>query len=210
MRKTGVLLPLFLGVVLAQSVSGILGRVEENLSTPWQAVIQGKIQTPSGEEALLARVYALPKENLFRVEFEKPASLEGNFVVITEKEVWNYLFLTNQLVISPKEKAQIQGLGFTPLGDVKDLAERVSFRLVGEVRLEEGPAWKLLGQAKEGQGFAQMELYVPKADPRPVRFVFLDEEGKVLAHLRVTSFKRAPLKPQALLRYPKDAQVVRR
>lgn len=212
MRKTGVLLLLFLGMVLAQSASGILKRVEENLSTPWQAVIQGKIQTPSGEEALFARAYALPKENLFRVEFEKPASLEGNFVVITEKEVWNYLFLTNQLVISPKDKAQIQGLGFTPrgLGDVKDLAERVSFRLVGEVRLEEGPAWKLLGQAKEGQGFAQVELYVLKADPRPVRFVFLDEEGKVLAHLRVTSFNRAPLKPQALLRYPKDAQVVRR
>lgn len=213
MRKTGVPFLLFLlSVVLAQSVSEILERVEKNLSTPWQAIVQGKIQIPSGEEALLARVYALPKENLFRVEFEKPASLEGNFVVTTEKEVWNYLSLTNQLVISPKEKAQIQGLSFTSrgLGDVKDLTERVSFRLAGEVRLEEGPAWKLLGQAKEGQGFTQMELYVLKADPRPVRFVFLDEKGKVLADLRVTSFNRTPLKPQALLRYPKDAQVVRR
>lgn len=212
MRKTGVLLLLFLGVVLAQSVFEILKRVEENLSTPWQAIVQGKIQTPSGEEALLARAYALPQEKLFRVEFEKPASLEGNFTVLTEKEVWNYLYLTNQLVITPKERAQVQGLGFNPqgLGDVKTLTERVSFRLAGEVRLEEGPAWKLLGQAKEGQGFTQMELYVLKADPRPIRFVFLDEKGKVLADLRVTSFSRASLKPQALLRYPKDAQVVRR
>lgn len=203
---------LFLSIVWAQSVSEVLERVEKNLSTPWQAVVQGKIQTPSGEEALLVRVYALPQEKLFRLEFEKPASLEGNFTVLTEKEVWNYLYLTNQLVITPKERAQVQGLGFNPqgLGDVKALAERVNFRLVGEVRLEEGPAWKLVGQAKEEQGFTQVELYVLKADPRPVRFVFLGEKGKVLADLRVTSFNRTPLKPQALLRYPKDAQVVRR
>ena len=32
-----------------------------------------------------------------------------------------------------------------------------------------------LGQAKGNQGFAQLELYVLKADPRPVRFLFRDD-----------------------------------
>ncbi|MGC8903749.1 outer membrane lipoprotein carrier protein LolA [Thermus sp.] len=199
-------------LALAQTVAEILDRVEKNLSEPWQAVVQGTLQGPSGKEELRAQVFAIPKENLFRIEFLKPASLEGNFTVITEKEVWNYLYLTNQLVIAPKEKTQVQGLGFSPqgLGDLKALTERVSLRLWGEERLPEGAAWRLVGRAKEGQGFAEMELYVLKADPRPIRFVFKDEAGKVLAELKVAEFKRANLAPAQLKRYPKDAQVVRR
>ncbi len=208
---------LWLGVLLfplalAQTAAEILDRVEKNLSEPWQAVVQGTLQGPSGQEELRARVFAIPKENLFRIEFLKPASLEGNFTVITEKEVWNYLYLTNQLIVAPKERAQVQGLGFSPqgLGDLKALTERVTLRLSGEERLPEGAAWKLVGRAKEGQGFAEMELYVLKADPRPLRFVFKDEAGKVLADLRVVEFKRTSLTPAQLRRYPKDAQVVRR
>ncbi|WP_185747666.1 outer membrane lipoprotein carrier protein LolA [Thermus amyloliquefaciens] len=212
LEKTGVALFLALGLALAQSVVEILDRVEKNLQEPWQAVVQGQIQGPGGQEELRARVLAIPKEDLFRIEFQRPGSLEGNFTVITEKEVWNYLYLTNQLVVSSKEKAQVQGLGFSPqgLGDLKGLSQRVSLRLVGEERLPEGVAWKLVGQAKEGQGFASLELYILKADPRPVRFVFRDEAGRVLADLRVVEFKRASLRPQDLKRYPKDAQVVRR
>ncbi|MFN4073216.1 MAG: outer membrane lipoprotein carrier protein LolA [Thermus sp.] len=210
-KAWGVLL-LALGVALAQSVSEILDRVERNLQDPWQAVVEGQIQGPGGPEELKARVLAIPKENLFRIEFQKPGSLEGNFTVITEREVWNYLYLTNQLVVSPKEKAQVQALGFSPqgLGDLKGLSQRVSLRLLGEERLPEGVAWKLWGRAQEGQGFAALELYILKADPRPVRFVFRDEGGKVLADLRVVEFKKASLRPQDLKRYPKDAQVVRR
>lgn len=189
---------------LAQSVGEILDRVEKNLQDPWQAVVQGEIQGPSSREELRARVLAIPKENLFRIEFQKPGSLEGNFTVVTEKEVWNYLYLTNQLIISPKEKAQVQGLGFSPqgLGDLKVLSQRVSLRLAGEERIPEGAAWKLLGQAQEGQGFAGLELYILKVDPRPVRFLFRDEAGKVLADLRVVEFKRASLRPQDLKTLP--------
>uniref|UniRef100_A0A7V4AN12 Outer membrane lipoprotein carrier protein LolA n=1 Tax=Thermus tengchongensis TaxID=1214928 RepID=A0A7V4AN12_9DEIN len=212
MKRMLALLPLLFALALTQSATEILDRVEKNLQDPWQAVVQGLVQGPAGQEELRARVFALPKENLFRIEFQKPGSLEGNFTVITEKEVWNYLYLTNQLIISPKEKAQVQGLGFSPqgLGDLKGLSERVALRVVGEERLPEGVAWKLLGQAKEGQGFASLELYILKSDPRPVRFVFRDEAGKVLADLKVVEFKRAALRVQDLKRYPKDAQVVRR
>jgi len=212
MRLPLLTLFLFLAPALAQSVEEILDRVEKNLAEPWQAVVRGTFQGPSGPEELEARVYAIPKEDLFRMEFLKPASLEGNFTVITAKEVWNYLYLTNQLLISPREKAQVQGLGFSPqaFGDLRALAKEASLRLAGEERLPEGVAWKLLGQTRGNQGFAQVELYVLKADPRPVRFLFRDEGGRVLGDLRVVAFQRARLTPSALKRYPKDAQVVRR
>ena len=196
MRKLAAFLGLvgLLSLGLAQSAQEILDRVEKNLSTPWQATVQGRIQGPGGEEELLARVYALPQARLFRGEILKPGSLGGNFTVITEKE------------------AKIQGLGFAPqgLGDLKALSEQVDLRLEGEVRLPEGVAWKLVGRSKENQGFAAMELYILKADPRPLRFVFLDEKGKVLADLKVVEFKRTNLTEAQLKRYPKDAQVVRR
>ncbi|SDF06864.1 Outer membrane lipoprotein-sorting protein [Thermus arciformis] len=212
MRRAAALWLLAFLLALAQTTAEVLDRVEKNLSEPWQAVLQGTFQGPSGQEELKARVYAIPRENLFRIEFLKPASLEGNFTVVAGKEVWNYLYLTNQLVIAPLEKAQVQGLGFSPqgLGDLKALRERVEFRLLGEERLPEGVAWKLLGRPKESQGFAEVELYILKADPRPLRFVFKDEGGKALAGLRVVEFKRTSLTPAQLKRYPKDAQVVRR
>lgn len=204
---------LFLSALaLAQSPEAILEMVEKNLSTPWQAEVQGQIQGPSGEETLRAKVYAVPAEKVFRIEFLKPGALEGNFTVVTEKEVWNYLYLTNQLIISPKEKAQVQNLGFSPqaFGDLKALSEKVAFILEGEETLPEGVVWRLRGKAKERLGFQEAVLYVLKADPRPVRFLFRDEGGKTLADLKVVAFKKTPLRAQDLKRYPKDAQVVRR
>ncbi|TBH21261.1 outer membrane lipoprotein carrier protein LolA [Thermus thermamylovorans] len=212
MRKPAFGLALLLALALAQSAGEILDRVARNLQDPWQATLQGTFQGPMGREELRVRVLAIPRENLFRLEFQRPGSLEGNFTVITEREVWNYLYLTNQLIVTPKERAQVQGLGLSPqaLVDPGALLERVGFRLLGEERLPEGVAWRLLGQAKEGQGFATLELYVLKADPRPLRLVFRDEAGVVLADLGVAEFRRASLRPQDLRRYPRDAQVIRR
>ncbi|AFV77168.1 outer membrane lipoprotein carrier protein LolA [Thermus oshimai] len=211
MRRTWWLLVLS-ALAWAQNPEAILEAVTKNLSTPWQAEVQGQIQGPSGEETLRARVYAVPQEGVYRIEFLKPGSLEGNFTVVTEKEVWNYLYLTNQLIIAPKEKAQVQNLGFSPqaFGDLKALSEKVAFTLEGEEALPEGVAWRLRGRAKERLGFQEVVLYVLKSDPRPLRFLFRDEGGKTLADLRVVNFKKTPLRAQDLKRYPKDAQVVRR
>ena len=74
--KSWAVLLLALGLALSQSVSEILDRVERNLQDPWQAVVQGQIQGPGGQEELKARALAIPKENLFRIEFQKPGSLE--------------------------------------------------------------------------------------------------------------------------------------
>ncbi len=203
-----------LSLALAQSPQEIIGRMVRNLDAPWQAEVRGEVRSQVGREEFRARVYALSRQGLFRIEFLKPPSLEGNFTVITDKEVWNYLYLTNQLVISPKERAQVPGMGFNPalLGNAQALAERVELRLLGRVSTPQGPAYRLLGQPKpgEGLGFREMELWVLEDDPRPVRFLFRDEEGGVLADLQVVGFQRASLTPAQLKRYPKDAQVVRR
>ncbi len=212
MKRT-LVLALFALLALAQSPKEILDRVEANLRTPWQASLQGVFRGPTGTEEFRARLYALPQEETYRIEFLAPSSLQGNFTVITPKEVWNYLYLTNQLVIAPKERAQVQGLGFSPqaLGDLQALLDRVELRLLGEERTPEGLAYRLQGVAKgEGLGFESLEAWILKEDPRPLRLRFRDEAGGVLADLRFLEFRRANLKAQDLRRYPRDAQVVRR
>jgi outer membrane lipoprotein-sorting protein len=213
-KAWGLMALLFLSLALAQGPQEILSRMVRNLDAPWQAEVRGEIQGPGGKEEFRARVYAISRQGLFRIEYLKPGSLEGNFTVITDKEVWNYLYLTNQLIISPKEKAQVSGLGFNPalLGNAQAMAERLDLRLLGRVSTPQGPAYRLLGQPKPGEalGFREVELWILEEDPRPVRFIFRGEGGQVLGDLQVVAFQRANLTPAGLKRYPKDAQVVRR
>jgi len=217
MRKTLAFLALgLLSTVLGQSVESILNAVQENLEkSPWEARLVGRIQAQDGSlqpvEVLLRAVLA--GERVLRLEFKKPPSLEGNFVVVTEKEVWNYLYLTNQLVIQPRAKARIEGLNanLTFLGDFRELAAKVQLRLDGEGTSEEGPVWRLAGRPREGGlGFTQAEILVLKADPRPVALTLRDTAGNPVAELRLLDFRRSRLSPAQLKRYPQDAQVVRR
>lgn len=205
-----------LGLVFAQSATDIVKQVQANLEkSPWEATITGKVQTPDGstQDAEL-RLQVVPGTNqTARVEFNKPASLEGNFVVIDDKEVWNYLFLTNQVIIQPRSKAKVEGLGvnLTSLGDFEELTNRLNLRPPLEVNSADGPAWRIVGTPKDSSlGFAQIELTVLKSDPRPVSIRILDSSNKVLAELNFRNFKRTNLTASALRKRPADAEVVRR
>jgi outer membrane lipoprotein-sorting protein len=200
----------------AQSPAEITKQVQANLEkSPWEATVSGKAQMPDGSsQDIEFRLQVLPgKEQLARVEFKKPGSLEGNFVVISDKEVWNYLFLTNQLIIQPRAKANIQGLGvnLSSLGDFEQIGEQVSLKLLGEEKTPEGAAWKLSGVPKDKtQSYASMEIVVLKADPRPLSLVLKDSGGKTLAELSFKDFKRVSLSAKQLKKYPADAEVVRK
>lgn len=216
MKKLLAIAFLSLGLATAQSIAEITRQVQANMErSPWEATVTGKVQLPDGstQEADF-RLQVIPgKEQLARVEFKKPAALEGNFVVISDKEVWNYLFLTNQLIIQPRAKARIEGLGFnlTDLGDFEELTQRVTLRLLGEQNTPAGPAWRIGGTPKDTSlGFASMEILVLKSDPRPLSITLRDSSNKVLADLNLTNFRRANLTPQTLRKRPADAEVLRR
>ncbi|WP_027883503.1 outer membrane lipoprotein carrier protein LolA [Meiothermus rufus] len=216
MKKLLAIAVLALGLVVAQSIAEITRQVQTNLDrSPWEATLTGRVQLPDGstQEAEF-RLQVIPgREPLARVEFKKPAALEGNFVVISDKEVWNYLFLTNQVIIQPRAKARVEGLGvnLTDLGDFNQLAERVTLRLLGEQNTPAGAAWRIGGTPKDASlGFASMEILVLKADPRPIALTLRDSQNRVLADLSFQNFRRANLTPQALRKRPADAEVLRR
>jgi len=216
MKKSLTIVCLSLGLAMAQSVAEITRQVQSNLErAPWEATVVGRVQLPDGSnQDAEFRLQVIPgKEQLARLEFKKPAALEGNFVVISDKEVWNYLFLTNQLIIQPRARARIEGLGFnlTNLGDFQELTERLTLRLLGEQNTPAGVAWRILGTPKDASlGFASMEILVLKADPRPLAITLRDSNNKVLADLSLNNFRRTSLTPQALRKRPADAEVLRR
>ncbi len=216
MKKLLAIAVLSLGLVVAQTIADITRQVQTNMDrSPWEATITGKIQLPDGSsQDAEFRLQVIPgREQLARVEFKKPAALEGNFVVISDKEVWNYLFLTNQVIIQPRAKARVEGLGvnLTDLGDFNQLAERVTLRLAGEQNNSSGAVWRITGTPKDASlGFANMEILVLKSDPRPISITLRDSSNKVVADLSFNNFRRANLTPQALRKRPADAEVLRR
>lgn len=205
-----------LGLTLAQTAEGIIKQVQTNLEkSSWEMSMVGKIQLPDGSsQDADFRLMVLPgKEPLTRIEFNKPASLEGNFVVVTPKEVWNYLFLTNQVIIQSRAKARVEGLGIdlTDLTDFDQLTDQLQVKLMGDATSAEGPAWRLLGTTKDpAAGFSQMEFLILKSDPRPVQIRLKDSAGKTLAELNFRNFKRTRFDARTLRKYPADAEVVRR
>ena len=216
MRRVGSFLLLVLGFSLAASAGEIVKALDAYLrAAPWEALIEGEIQTPTGDlTKTKMRVYVLPEEKIARIEFFAPDSVADNFVVITPEKVYNYLFLTNQLVVSPRNKAQIEGLGISlsKLGEFENLGAEagLTWKLLGEEETEKGPAYRLLGLPEDPElaGFGKVELWVLKDPPVPYRYRVFDLEDEVVVDLYWREFKRGKFTKKDLLAYPPDAEVI--
>ena len=200
---------------LAISADALFDQVAAVLEkAPWQARMVGRIITPNGDiQAADLIVKTLPKNEIVRIEFQKPDALADNYVVITPEKVYNYLFLTNQVIVYPRGRARIEGLGvsLSRLGELEDLGgEGIAWELVGEEQTEAGPAYHLVGRPQDpGEaGFTRVELWVLKDPPRPLAYRVLGLEGEVLADLTWHDLRRARLDVERLLEYPPDAEVI--
>lgn len=217
--KTGKILLAFTAataIAMAQSVSDITAQVKANLEkSPWEANIVGKIQLPDGStQDADFRVQVIPGKNeTTRVDFNKPNALEGNFVVISKTEVWNYLFLTNQVIKQSRAKAKIDGLGvdLSGLGDIDQLTEKFTTKLSGTVTTPEGAAYKLVSTTKDkSMGYTTMEMLILKTDPRPYNIKLKDEKGAVVGDLTIKNFKRSKATTKTLKKVPADAEIIKK
>lgn len=207
---------LFLGLALAQSPGSILDRASAYLkAAPFVAEVEGRVRMPNGELGEVAFVLkSLPAKRIVRIEFQRPDSLADNFVVVTPKKVYNYLFLTNQLIVYPREKARIEGLGvdFRQLGELEQFRADpgLKLRLGGEAQTPAGPAYRLEGEPEDPErlGVGRYQLWILKDPPRPYRLRVFDLEGNPVADLVWKRFARAKLDEAALLAYPPDAEVI--
>lgn len=204
------------GALGAATPADVIREIQANLDrAPWEAVMAGRVRTPDGameDTEFLLRVVPRP-ERVARMEFRKPESLEGDFIVMTPTEIWNYSYNTNQLVITPLARAQGAGQrgNLLMLGDLERLLSKVTFQIVGDEQTPAGAAWRIRGRAKDSSvGFAEIELLVLKQGPTPVSVRLTDAAGKLQVDLGFRSFRRSTLTAEILKAYPPDALVIRR
>jgi len=214
MRRLLPLLLMFALPALALSADELFDRVAQVLDQgAWEARLQGRIVTPNGDaqEADLI-VKTLPAEQIVRIEFQKPDALADNYVVITPEKVYNYLFLTNQVVVYPRAKARIEGLGFdlSRMGDLRKLGEQgeVVWGAPESVTFQKRKAWHLVGRSSDpdGAGFARVEVWIDREEERPLRIAFSGAEGQVFSDLVWTTFQRARFAKGELVIFPPDAE----
>ncbi len=215
MRRVLFALVLLAGLpALAVSADELFDRVGAALEQgPWQARLVGRIVTPGGDaQAADLIVKALPGEGIVRIEFLRPDALADNYVVITPEKVYNYLFLTNQVVVYPRAKARIEGLGFdlSRMGDLRKLGERgeVSWEKPEEAAYEGRPAWRVVGRAADpdAAGFARVEVWIAREPLRLLRTAFFDAEGRLLSDLKWVEFRHVRLTRDDLISFPPDAE----
>lgn len=212
MQRVAGLFLVFLTLASAGAAEDWLAKSEAYLkAAPWAALIEGKIQTPTGERTpIKMRVLTLPEAKVVRIEFLAPDSVADNFVVITPEKVMNYLFLTNQVIVYPRKRARIEGLGISlsELGTFDEPGRRAGlrWRLLGR----EGGVVRLVGvpEDPEQAGFSRVELELKEKPPVPRRYRVLDLGGDPVIDLVWRKFERAKLTKEDLLAYPPDAEVI--
>jgi outer membrane lipoprotein-sorting protein len=102
-----VLLSLFISLLtvgFAQdlNVDDIVAKLNERAQTLDDAkfLLTGNLIDADGQEIPLeVNVSSLPKNTLLRAEFTQPDALADNFIVIDGQDVYNYVYLTNQVSI---------------------------------------------------------------------------------------------------------------
>ena len=214
MKRWLSLLLLFALPVLAVSAEDLYDRVNAELEKgPWQARLVGQIVGPGGDlQPADIVVKTLPAEKIVRIEFQKPDALADNYVVVTPDKVYNYLFLTNQVVVYPRAKARIEGLGFdlSRMGDLRELGEKgeVEWDEPEETTFEGRPAWHVVGKAADPDtaGFARVEVWIAKKPVRLLRTAFFSGSGEVLSDLEWASFEHASFTKEDLVSFPPDAE----
>jgi outer membrane lipoprotein-sorting protein len=211
----GLALALIGSSIAQSSVADILKQTQANLEkSSWQATVFGNFKTNGGTQEAEVGIQVIPgADATMRMEFKKPGAMEGNFTILSNKEAWNYLFVSNQLVIEPRANAKLNELAqqISSLGDVKGLDDQFNLKLEGEEKTADGTAWKLSGTPKKsGQRFASVTVLILKSDPRPLILMLNDASAKVIGTLDIRNFKRAKLTAKELMNYPSDAAVVRK
>ncbi|WP_043801642.1 outer membrane lipoprotein carrier protein LolA [Deinococcus gobiensis] len=214
------LLPLTLilslaGVAGAQSAQDILTRVDNAQKTAKDVSfrISGTAALESAAQKVDFTVRAIPAQNLARLQFAAPDALADNIVVADKNEVRQYLFLTNQVTVTPLSKASqgagLGGLDFTQFSNTASLLKGYDVKLLGTSGAAGSRVYQLEATPRSGST-DRTRVWITEAGWRPTRVQLVSTAGKTVADLTISAYKtNSGLSAATLRNLPKDAQVIR-
>ncbi len=168
---------------------------------------------------LEVEVQIIPGLELARVYFLQPDALADNFIVLDQQDVYNYLFLTNQVQIFNASDPDALG-GLFPeadSGENLDISIDLSRMFEGwEVSVEGyenspvGDVYLLrLVNQDQAADIGYINASIVDNDWRPYRLELIDAGGDIVAELVFNDFLRDQgLEPADLRFIPADAEII--
>ena len=218
-KRLSFMLPLtallLAGLGHAQTAQDIVSKVDatQKAAKDVSFRLSGTASFENQTQKIDLTVKSIPAQNLARIQFAAPDALADNIVVADNKEVRQYMFLTNQITVTPTNKAAstagLGGLDFNNLGNTSSILSKYNVKLVGTTGAAGSRVFQLEATPKDG-GTDKTRVWITEAGWRPNRLQYLDKNGKVVADMTLSSYKtNSGLTAAALRSLPKDAQIIK-
>lgn len=183
-------------------------------------LLTGKLINADGTTITLeVDVQAIPPLSLANAYIIQPDALADNMIILDGNAVYNYTFLTNQVMVFDADDPDALG-GLLPAGedgatnnisfDLGTIFEGYVATIAEVVQGPEGETYRLHFANKDPQAtILDVDAEVPSADWLPRRLVFMQADGHVLAELNAEQLQvNSGLDPAALRDLPSDAEVI--
>lgn len=204
------------GLASAQTAQDIVNKVDAAQKTLKDISFRmsGTASMDSSTQKIDFTVKSIPAQNVARIQFAAPDALADNIVVADKNEVRQYMYLTNQITVTPIKKAAsnmgLTGIDFTNVGNASNLLAQYDVKLVGTSGTAGKRLFQLEATPKTGSSTDLTRLWITEDGWRPTRIQVVSSAGKSLADLNVTNYKTNTGLTVAKLRdLPKDAEVIK-
>ena len=199
----------------AQTAQDIVNRVDaaQKAAKDLSFRLTGTATFESASQKIDMTVKAIPAQSLARVAFAAPDALADNVIVADKNEVRQFIFLTNQITVTPTKKAAANagftGLDFTQISNTASMLADYTVKLVGTTGQAGSRLYQLEATPKKGADM-RARVWITEAGWRPTKLQMLNEAGKVVADLSISNYKvNSGLTVNALKALPKDAQIIK-
>lgn len=198
----------------------VISGLQQTLDTTTDAsfLVTGELLGGDGTVYRLElEVEAMPQEQLLRIFIIQPDALADNFIIVTPEDLYNYNYLTNQVVLYRADDPNAYG----PLaGDAEgsfqltlDLAELFSgwdATVSGEVTTPLGAAVQLeLSNSDRDANIAAATVTALEGDWWPQEIELFTAAGDTLLRIELSEVQTdTGLSEDDLLWYPPDAELI--
>lgn len=179
-------------------------------------LLTGRLLDPDGTAITLeVEVELIPGEKVGRASFIQPDALADNVVVLKGDEVYNYLFLTNQVTIFSADDPDALG-GLLSDGeegggvDVTLDLDRLFAGWEAEVESYQAGVYRLrLDNKEEGAALTKVMATVQEGTWTPTELTLFGGDGRMVAELFIENFQRDQgLSVEDVTYIPEDAEVI--
>lgn len=206
----------------AQDVDTVLDNITEAARAldDVSFLLEGKLVNSDGTTFTLeVDILAMPPLNLASAYIIQPDALADNIIVMDGPAVYNYTFLTNQVMIFDADDPDALG-GLLPMSedgasanidfDLGRIFEGYEASIAEVFDGPHGETYRLrFTNVDPDATILDVEAEVPSADWLPRKLVFMQADGHVLAELNAEQLEtNVGLDPEQVRELPDDAEVI--